>query len=238
MATTAVQSAASIPAARRLPANQNDHIFFPAVAWLMLITVFIGFAPTYYLAGVFHAPLPSTIIPVHGAVFSCWILLLIAQTSLVAAGRVKMHRRLGIGGFLLASLMLIVGPLAATDALLKHAGPPGRDVEFFYIIPLTSMLIFGVLILCAFRARLNPAAHKRLAIVATAALMTAAIGRLHFAFLYKNTAAAQKFSYIFLLFVVICDLWSSRKIHRATLWACAFLIFVEEIRISIGRTGV
>jgi hypothetical protein len=57
------------------------------MAALMLATVFIGFAPTYYLAGVFQAPLPNRLIHVHGAAFSCWMLLLIVQTSLVSAGR-------------------------------------------------------------------------------------------------------------------------------------------------------
>jgi len=40
-----------------------------------------------------------------------------------------------------------------------------------------------------------------------------------------------------LLMPVIYDLWSTRKIHRATLWASAFLIFVEEIRLPIGHTA-
>src|SRR2546430_6276618 len=43
-----------------------------------------------------HAPLPSLTIHLHGAAFSCWILLLVTQTSLVSAGRVDIHRRLGV----------------------------------------------------------------------------------------------------------------------------------------------
>ena len=108
-----------------LPGRRYDHLFFSAMALLMLITVFVGFARTYYLAGVFHAPLPSLIIHVHGAAFSCWILLLVSQTSLVSAGRVDIHRRLGIAGFLLACLMVVLGVLAASDALVREAGPAG-----------------------------------------------------------------------------------------------------------------
>ena len=69
---------------------------------LILAPVFLGFARSYYLAGLFKAPLPNLIVHIHGAVFSSWILLLIAQTSLVAAGRVDLHRRLGPLGFALA----------------------------------------------------------------------------------------------------------------------------------------
>src|SRR5260370_25475460 len=85
-----------------LPGRRYDHLFFSAMALLMLATVFVGFARTYYLAGVFHAPLPSRIIHVHGAVFSCWILLLVTQASLASAGRVDIHCRLGTAVVLLA----------------------------------------------------------------------------------------------------------------------------------------
>jgi hypothetical protein len=36
---------------------------------------------------------------------------------------------------------------------------------------------------------------------------------------------------------VAYDLWTSRKVHRATLWAGGFLIFVQQIRIPIGKTA-
>src|SRR3989475_7028359 len=159
-----------------------DNFFFSAMALLILATVFVGFARTYYLAGVFHAPLPSLIIHLHGAAFSCWILLLVTQTSLVSAGRVDIHRRLGIAGFLLAGLMVTLGVLAASDALVREAGPAGRDAKFFYIIPLTDMLIFATLIFFAMRARSNPPTHKRLIFVGTTALLIAAIARWPFAF--------------------------------------------------------
>jgi FtsH-binding integral membrane protein len=219
-----------------IPGRRFDHVFFSAMALLMLATVFVGFARTYYLAGVFGAPLPSLIIHLHGAAFSCWILLLVTQTSLVSAGRVDIHRRLGIGGFLLACLMVILGVMAATDTLIRNAGPAGRDPKFFYIIPLTDMLIFGTLIFFAFRWRSDSAAHKRLIMVATTALLIAAIARWPFLG-QRNPIKAALLSYFFLLLLVAYDLWSTRKVHRATIWAGAFLIFVQQIRIPIGRSA-
>jgi hypothetical protein len=180
-----------------------DNFFFSGMALLILVTVFIGFARTYYLAGVFRAPLPSRIVHLHGAAFSCWILLLVLQTSLVFAGRVDVHRRLGIAGFLLACLMVILGVLAATDSLVREAGPPGGDPKYFYIIPLTGMLIFATLIFFAFRARFNPPAHKRLILIATTSLSVAAIARWPWALVLGNPPRAMLFSYIFLLILVL-----------------------------------
>lgn len=220
-----------------LPSRRYDHLFFSTMALLMLGTVFVGFAHSYYLAGIFGAPLPSLIIHLHGAAFSCWILLLVTQTSLVAAGRVTIHRRLGIAGFVLACFMVMLGVLAATDSLGRGTGPSGLDAKFFYVIPMTDMLIFATLVIFAFRARSNPAAHKRLILVATTALLIAAIARWPFDVVHRKPMMAALASYVFLLILVAYDLWSTRRVHRATIWAGAFLIFVQQIRIPIGRTA-
>jgi hypothetical protein len=231
------RSSLPVKPAASLPGRRYDHYFFPAMALLMAATVFTGFARTYYLAGMFRAPLPSLIIHVHGAVFSCWILLLVTQTSLVAAGRTDLHRRLGIGGFALACLMVVLGILAATDSLVRRGGPPGRDPQFFYIIPLTDILIFATILVFAYRARSDSPTHKRLIIVATTSLTIAAIARLPMSFVHRNPGRAGMGTCIFLLLLVAYDLWSTRKIHRATLWASAFLIFVFLARIPLGKTA-
>jgi hypothetical protein len=237
MATAVAQTGIPAKPLTRTPGRRFDHFFFSGMAWLMMATVFAGFAHTYYLAGMFHAPLPSLIVHLHGAAFSCWILLLIAQTTLASAGRIVIHRRLGIAGFLLACLMVILGVLVATEALVRGAGPPSRDVKFFYIIPLSNILAFGTLVFFAFRARFNPPAHKRLILVATTALMVAAIARWPIAMIHGKAPIAMFASYAFLLALVAYDLWSTHKIQRATLWAGAFLIFVEQMSIPIGKTA-
>ena len=186
------------------------------MALLILGSVFLGFAHTYYLAGVFRAPLPSFIVHVHGAAFSCWILLLVTQTALVSAGRVDMHRRLGILGFLLACSMVILGVLAATNSLARGFAPPGLDPLTFYVIPITDMAIFATLIFFAFRNRSDPSGHKRFILIATIALLIAAIARWPFTAFLGKPIAATLFSYVFLLLLVAYDLWSIRKVHRAS----------------------
>jgi len=234
MATIVARPANAAKLASRLPGSRFDHFFFSGMALLLLATVFVGFAPTYYLAGVFHAPLPSLIIHLHGAAFSCWILLLITQTSLVSAGRVDIHRRLGIAGFLLACLMVVLGVMAATDTLMRNGGPPGRDPRAFYIVPITDMIVFATLIFFAFRARSRPAEHKRLILIATIGLSIAAIAR--WPLVHRNPGEAALLSYVFLILIVLYDLWSTHKVQRATMWAGALLVLVQQIRPYIGRT--
>ncbi len=242
MATTLTQNQVAVPEDHNLPGRRFDHVFFPGVAWLMFIIVFVGFAPSYYLAGGIRAPLPSLAIHVHAVLFSSWILLLIAQTSLTAAGRVDVHRRLGIAGVILAGSMIIVGVWAATDGLARgsHVG----DQLAFYIFPLANVVAFAVLIVFAYRARFDAAAHKRLIIVASTALMTAPIARWHLhSFLRTRefgvgAIMAERLSYIFILLLISYDLWATRRVHRATVWAGAFLIIFQQLALYVGRTWV
>ena len=64
MATSVIRSNAGRHSRLRF-----DNFFFPGMAVVILATVFIGFARSYYLAGVFRAPLPNLLVHIHGAVF-------------------------------------------------------------------------------------------------------------------------------------------------------------------------
>jgi len=85
-----------------LQGRNRDRRFFTGMAIAAALTVFIGFAPTYYLGNFFDARPVSTLVHIHGVVSTSWILLFVAQTSLVAAGRTDLHRRLGVAGGVLA----------------------------------------------------------------------------------------------------------------------------------------
>jgi len=217
-----------------------ENHFFSAMAVVILVSVFVGFARTYYLAGVFKAPLPNLLIHIHGAVFSSWILLLIVQTSLIATGRVNLHRRLGLLGFGLACLMVVLGLLAATDELVRHFAPgaPGMKALAFYAVPLSDILVFSTLIYFAFRNRFHPATHKRFILIATIAMLDAAFVRWPIPAPWWNLRVASVCCYILLLVMICYDFWSTGKVQRATLWASLFLIATKEVRMPIAHTAV
>lgn len=219
------------------PGRRYDNIFFTAMIALLLATVFVGFARTYFLAGVFRAPLANKLLQVHGAVFTCWMLLLVVQTSLVSAHRVDIHRKLGLVGFGLACLMVVLGVIAATDALARNVSPiPHLDAQTFYTIPLGGMVVFSALIYFAYRMRRDPAAHKRLILIATIGIMDAAIDRWPLAFIHQHHIN-NLFNYALLLPIVAYDLWSTGKIQRVTVWASLYVIVVQQLRIPIGQTA-
>jgi hypothetical protein len=224
--------------ADKLPGRQYDNYFFSAMALLILVTVFVGFARTYFLAGIFRAPLPSLLVHIHGAVFSSWILLLITQIALVSTGRVDIHRRLGLAGFALACLMVILGVLTATKLMARGVSPvPVFDAQTFYAIPMGGMLIFATLIFFAYRNRINPAAHKRLILIATISILDAPTGRPPFTVITAHPFMDSIIVYAFLLLIIAYDLWSTRRVHRATIWATAFVVVVGQLRVPVGQSA-
>lgn len=205
---------------------------------LLLAVIAIGFAPTYYFAGVFRAPLPSPIVHIHAAVFSSWMILLLVQTGLVSAKKVALHRKLGLFGFALAALMGVMGFLIFADVAARVKGLPGSDASLpFLSIPFTDACNFCVLAGLAYGLRSNSAAHKRFILIATIGISGAAFFRWHVSFLYHDGYAAYLASYVFFVLLATYDLWSTHAIHRATLWGSAFLIFMEQITRVIGPSA-
>lgn len=118
-ATLPQNSTESTPRAARY-----EHLFFGVIACLLLISVFAGFARTYFLAGFFRAKLPSLLVHVHGALFTLWIALLVTQVALAASGRLRWHMRLGLLGIFLAPLMVVTGFATLAAAIKRGFVPP------------------------------------------------------------------------------------------------------------------
>ena len=214
-----------------------DRIFFTAMVFLLWATVLFGFAKTYFLAGMVSAPLPNTLIHVHGAVFTLWMVLLAVQVGLISAKKVKRHKQLGLAGFGLAVAMVVLGVLAGTDALRRGMdGASGLGAKTFYVIPLTGILAFGVLVYFAYRARFKPAVHKRLILIATVGISEAAIARWPVGVLQVHPMVRLLIILSFLLMVVGYDLVSLKRVHKTTLWASAFVMTVMLVRVPFAMT--
>src|SRR5688500_19393377 len=93
-ATTAIDP--SRPDVQRRP--RSGRWFFVGMAVAAAVTVFVGFARTYYLKSLFPMPPLSWLFNIHAAVFTAWMLLLVLQAAVIAARRIALHGRLGVLG--------------------------------------------------------------------------------------------------------------------------------------------
>lgn len=217
--------------------RSDDRFFYVGMAMAMAATVFAGFAPTFYVRPG-TLPTLSTLLIVHGALFTCWMLLFVAQTSLIAAHRVDLHRRLGIGAAVLAPAMVAIGIAAAVDALRRGVAPlPGIDPRSFFAIPAGAMIAFAILVSAGLLNRANSPAHKRLMLLATISILEAAIARWPVPLIHQSGPPA--FFGLTDLFVVVAiayDFYSRRRVHPTYLWGGLLIIVLQALRLLISDT--
>jgi len=220
---------------------RREDLFFLGMAALSVIVVGVGFARTYYLAGLFRAPLPNRLLHVHGAAFTLWILLFLVQISLVAVRRVSLHRRLGLLVCGLAAVMIVLGVLAASDRLARHVAHPGEDtleeVRAFYAVPLADMLLFSTFVYLGYRNRAVPNLHKRFMLFATFSLLDAGFDRWTIFDPYPLPVVHLICFAPLVLLTMGHDWWSSGKVERVTLVSSVWLIAVQQSCYLIGRTA-
>ena len=223
---------------RTRPANRRaDDIFFTAMSFLMLAIILIGFAPSYFLKGAVLAHLPSLLVHLHGAVFSSWIILFVVQSCLVSAGNIRLHRKLGVLGSVLATLMVILGPLAVFSAMRRGAVIPSFFTPASFLVEnVLGMVIFGIYVAIAIWQQNNPPVHKRLLLIANAMLMSPALGRmtfpviLHYPFLVGVIPVAMVAS------VFVFDLFTRKRLLAVTVVGGLLFMAFPPFAGCIART--
>lgn len=239
MATGAISAHAPgrQPTYRSVP-KSVERAFYSGMAILMCICVFIGFSPTYFQAGMMRAPLPSPILHIHGAVFTLWMLLFVVQAALISARRVQWHRSLGIVAFCLPPIMIVLGVIAAIDALHRGVQIGPLDPSVSSAIPLIGIVGFTIVFYASWRARRRPDAHKRLILIATIGLVAAAFGRFPWGRIGLPPAAgAITGTAILLLILVLYELITLRRVHRSTMWAAPVVLASIALAAPIGMTS-
>src|SRR5215203_3604863 len=124
--------------------------FYVRMASVMLAVAVVGFAPTYWVPMGRGTLVITPLVHVHALLFFGWMLLFWTQTWLVAYGRVRRHRELGVAGVVLACTMCIVGVATATSSL-ERAETAGFGVagRAFSVVSFSSLLFFAVLVAVA-----------------------------------------------------------------------------------------
>jgi hypothetical protein len=234
-AATGVVSQPSLsPAARRARA---DRWFFSGTALAQVVLVVWGFTPSYFLRAASDLPPLSGLLQLHGALFSTWLVLLMVQTSLVATKRTPVHRRLGVGGAVLAAAMFIVGFLAAIDAARRGSTLPGMTAQAFLIIPILSIVLFAVLAGAALVSRRRPDVHKRLMMLATTGgLMGAGLARIP-ALAPFGPLGFLGVPDLFGVALVAYDLVTLRRIHPATLAGFVLILVFQGLQLTSANSA-
>jgi hypothetical protein len=223
--------------------GKYDRLFYGGMAVAMGLTVFAGFARTYYLRFFTGGPSATingnpftALVHVHGALFTAWVLLFIIQTAFIASRRMTAHRRLGVAGAMLAAAMVTAGTSLAIATTARGASLPGADALAFLAIPIFDMVLFAGFVAIALANRRNKEMHKRLMLLAYVSIIVAAMSRIPIA-PAPGPFTTLGMSLFFVAVGAIYDLLSRRRVHQVYLWGGLIIAVSVPLRLVIGGTG-
>lgn len=225
-------------------------IFVFMAAWFIAI-VLAGFIPDSLMkieavrAGQ-RAPFPL-VLHMHAVLMGSFLLLLLAQTWLMATGRSARHMRLGMLAMVLAPALVIVGLILAPTMYhmlwdeAQAALPGKREAllgelgvrENILLLQMRIGILFPLFLTIALKARgRNAGMHKRMMFLATAMALPAGIDRIPWLIhsmpgsplspdLYTLVAVAPMF---------LWDVLRNRAVHRAyVIWLALYIPFALAV---------
>ena len=218
-------------------AHSVDRWIYVFTAASFVVIVLAGFIPSSIakIAAVQAGERPPfpLLMHLHALLMGSFLLLLLAQTTLVAIGRCDLHRRLGLLSMVIAPALVVVGFLLIRlnfDSLWNslQAAPPGaaRDkletgLEITNNIKLLQMrigIVFPLFLVIALRARGKDAGlHKRMMILATAMTLPAGIDRIPWlpATFPDSALSADFYTLLAISPMFVWDVVRNKKVHRA-----------------------
>jgi hypothetical protein len=147
-------------------------------ALILSAIMLVGFSKNYYLRAWIGTRPITVMVHVHGLIMTTWVVLFLTQTLLIARRRTDLHRKLGVGGAILAIVVVALGIYTISGSILRRH--PGTSTESFAVTFVAfdglSLLLFGGLVATAVRVRLRPQTHKRLMLMAMVSLLPPAFG--------------------------------------------------------------
>lgn len=213
--------------------------FLERWGYVLIVVVFAGvavtgFAPRSAAIVVGDRPNPALVIHVHAFAMILWFGALLAQATLVALNRQGTHRRLGRLAAALGPLLVVTMVAAAWhfyDANIANGRTSdaaralliqGRGVFYF-------ALFFGWALVARRRDR---ELHKRMMLLATVALLPAAVSRVTWlpTGLPQTADGLHLYMLALLLPGIAYDLWRDRRVHRA--WWLGIVCFAPWIAVT------
>lgn len=217
-------------------AHAIDRWIFVFMAGWFVALVLAGFIPSSLnkiemVRSGLRPPFPL-VMHIHAVLMGSFLLLLLAQTWLMATGRTSYHMRLGLTSLLLVPAIVIAGLVLAPtmyhqllDAL-QSAPPEAREriqkgllfSENIKLIQIRIGILFPLFLAIAFRARGRDAGlHKRMMILATAIPLPAGIDRIPWlpSTLPDSPISPDAYTLLAISPMFIWDVVRNRYVHRA-----------------------
>jgi len=133
--------------------------------------------------------------------------------------------------------VFVAGVAVSVETLRRDGGPAGGDPRTFFAIPIGDIIVFGVLVTAAIVERRRSDAHKRLMLLATISLLTAAVARFLAQVGMGGPLGLFLGTDLFVLIVVAYDFISRGRVLPATLWGAAMVAGFKPLLYVLSGTA-
>lgn len=222
-----------------------DRWIYVFMAALFVVTTLAGFIPDSLakIAAVEagqRAPFPP-VLHLHAVLMGAWLMLLLAQTTLMATGRPARHKQLGITSMVLAPAIVATGFVLVPTMYgqvwtAAQGAPPEMSQQLqgmvafmgnIALLQIRAGLLFAVFVMLALSARkTDPGLHKRLMILATVIPLPAAIDRISWIphSFPDAVYSADLYVLAWIAPMFVWDRYRLGRVHRAyVIWLAAFI---------------
>lgn len=162
----------------------------------------------------------------HGIVFTVWILLFVSQPAFIVRGSIKLHRKIGMFGAVLAAAMVVMGIAATLYSIRYNTVPKFFPQQLFLVMNIIGIIVFGTLVAAGITMRRKADWHRRLMMCATVSILGPGVGRLLPMEAFGRGAPVAMFGVILLFALAgpINDLATTRRVHPAYYWGVALIL--------------
>ena len=225
--------------------NAVDRWYFLTMAVVMIVVAIAGFAPSIVDPSRRLGPM-TLLVTVHGVLFFLWLLLFLLQTTLIAARRVDLHRRMGIVAVVLLCSLVPLSYEVTVQMVRRGFDLSGDqmarlDPQFASVFNFVALLEFPLLAGMALAYRRRKEIHKRLMLFANIMLMgvpiTHFLGHVGLLTPAVGPFAVLAGTTLFLLSAVAWDYLSSHRIHPLTAAVATSIFLLLPIQAALGSTA-
>ncbi len=211
-------------------AGGADRPLFVWAAALLVACVFAGFARNYYLRMWLGTRVITPVVHLHGLLMSSWVALFVAQTWLIERGRIRIHRRLGVLGAVLAVLAVSGAATVTLAQVMRRAPDTLHRLLLAVAFDGMYLLTFAGLVTAALLLRRHGAAHKRLMLFAILALLPPAFGRITGYFTpHESQLTVLGLMDAAVLVCVALDTLRRGRLHPASAWGAALVLACTQL---------
>jgi hypothetical protein len=218
-----------------------DRWCFPSIAGTMIAVAIAGFVPSIVDPSRRLGSM-TLLVAVHGILFFLWLLLFLLQTTLIAARRTDLHRRMGVVAVILLTVMVPLSYVVTVQMVRRGFDLSGdqmarNDPLFGAIFNFFALIEFPLLAGAALAYRRRKEIHKRLMLFANISLMGPPVTHFlgHFGLLSPFTVLAGLT--MFLMSAVARDYLSERRVHPLTASLAILLFLFQPIQAIVGTTA-